>query len=82
MLQIDRHLKSLNENTGNVSLVLTLHFAACSLAPSLDSLKSQLLTWSDSSVLRNKNNCIMLKFGRVIILFDCSVFQTVVCRIS
>lgn len=43
MLQIDRHLKSLNENTENVSLVLTLNFVACSFPQALTVSKASFL---------------------------------------
>lgn len=71
---------ALNENTEkNASLVFPLHFVACSFWPS-DSSQSQLPSWNDSSVLRQDYNCVMFNFGgRVITLFDCSVFQAALC---
>lgn len=48
--------------------MLTLHFVACSSAQSLDTFQSQLLTWNDSFVLRDKNTTgvvlIVLYFRR------------------
>lgn len=55
MLQIDRHLKSLNENTENVSLVLTLHFVACSFPQALTVSKASFLLGMTLRVERDKN---------------------------
>lgn len=48
-----------------MSLLVTLHVAACSFASSLESVENQLLPRSDSSVPRRTglSRCVMRQFG-------------------